>query len=123
VGDSLEGLAESQVDINLDLRTPKLTFGVIGASPMHDWWKSFVPRFGEIAWSMGKESEENRKLERLLHQKRVDVLLVEAGRIGSHSAIWREEVCKVIISMDGWSPPRGSGASYENGFDMILWGE
>jgi hypothetical protein len=102
MGSSLEGLANAQVDINLDLSTPKLTFGVLGASPQQNWWKIFVPRFGEIAWTLGKESDEAGSLEKALGEKQVDVLLIESGRVGAHSPIWGASACKVVVSMEGW---------------------
>jgi hypothetical protein len=56
---------------------------------------------------MGKESEDGGKLKRLLQKREVDVLLVESGRVGTHSSIWNEASCKVAVSLEGWrgSPP------------------
>jgi hypothetical protein len=107
MGDLLEGLANAQVDINLDLSTPKLAFGVLGVAPQQNWWKSFVPRFGKIVWTIGKESEGVGNLEKALGEKQVGVLLVESGRVGAHSLIWGASACKVVVSMEGWrgSPP------------------
>jgi hypothetical protein len=107
VGGSLEGLApEAQADINLDFSEPKVTFGTIGVSHIQDWWKSFVLRFGNIVWAIGKESEEGKKLEVLLRTKKpVDVILVEAGWLGANSQIWKEESCKAVVSLEGWRGP------------------
>jgi hypothetical protein len=94
----LEGLAEAQVNINLDLREPKLTFGVVGASPTQQWWKSFVTRFGKIRWVIGRESENKEKAKGLLSAELVEVISVEAGRLGGNSVVWKEEACRVVIS-------------------------
>jgi hypothetical protein len=96
------------VNINLDLREPKLTFGVVGASPTQQWWKSFVSRFGKIKWTIERESENKEKVKDLLRSAPVEVVLLEAGRVGENSEIWKGEACKVVISLEGWRgcPPR-----------------
>jgi hypothetical protein len=56
---------------------------------------------------MGKESEDGGKMKRLLQKVQVGVLLVESGRVGTHSSIWNGATCKVVVSLEGWrgSPP------------------
>jgi hypothetical protein len=46
-------------------------------------------------------------MKRLLRKRQVDVLLVESGRVGTHSSIWNESMCKVVVSLEGrrGSPP------------------
>jgi hypothetical protein len=67
-----------------------------------------VTRFGKIRWTIGRESENKEKADTLLRSKPVEVILVEAGRLGEHSTVWKEETCKVVISLEGWRgcPPR-----------------
>jgi hypothetical protein len=51
----------------------------------------------------GKESEESQKLRACLQDKKsVDVVLVEAGRLGKNSLVWNEDKCKAVICMEGW---------------------
>jgi hypothetical protein len=104
------------------LREPELTFGVVGVSLTQNWWKSFVARFGKIKWAMGKKTENKEKIGGLLRTKPVEIVLVEAGRLGANSAIWKNNACKIVISLEGWrgSPPV-SGASEEREFGTMRW--